>query len=125
VGLVLAWPIFDGTVSGREDAQRAREDQKREELRATEYANAADIRRAYVEIETARSQLASLDRATTAARQNYDQASAQFAAGLGNAVDVAQASLLVVDAETGLAVATFQLARARAQLGRLLAEDSR
>lgn len=125
VGLVLAWPIFDGTVSGREDAQRAREEQKREELRATEYANAADIRRAYVELDTTRSQLGSLERAVTAARANYDQAAAQFASGLGNAVDVAQASLLVVDAESGLAVATFQLARARAQLGRLLAEDSR
>jgi len=125
VGLVLSWPIFDGNVSGREDAQRAREELKREELRAIEYTNAADIRRAYVELDTVRSALSSLERAVVSAKVNYDQVAAQFAAGLGNAVDVAQASLLVVEAETNLASATFQLARARAQLGRLLAEDSR
>lgn len=124
IGLVLSWPIFDGTVSGRVDAQRAREELKREELRATEYANSVDIRRAYVEIETSRSTLASFERAVASAKENYDQTAAQFAAGLGNAVDVAAASLLVVDAETNLAVATFQLARSRAQLGRLLAEES-
>jgi len=125
IGLVLSWPIFDGTVSGREDAQRAREELKREELRATEYANTADVRRAYVELDTSRATLASLERAVKSAKENYDQVAAQFAAGLGNAVDVAAASLLVVDSESNLAVATFQLARARAQLGRLLAEDSR
>ena len=125
VGLVLSWPIFDGAVSGREDAQRAREELKREELRATEYVFTTEVRRAYVELDTSRSALASLDRAVSSAKQNYDQVAAQFAVGLGNAVDVAQASLLVVDAETNLAAATFQLARARAQLGRLLAEDSR
>ena len=123
VGLVLSWPIFDGVTSGREEAQRAREDLKRTELVVTERLEMAALRRAYLEVETARGALASLDRAITSARESYAQAEAGFAAGMTSNVDVASASLLVIDAESNQAVAAFQLARARAQLGRLLAEE--
>ncbi len=123
VGLVLSWPIFDGVSSGREEAQRAREDLKRTELVVTERLEMAALRRAYLEVETARGALASLDRAIRSARESYAQAEAGFAAGMTSNVDVASASLLVIDAESNQAVAAFQLARARAQLGRLLAEE--
>ncbi len=125
VGLVLSWPIFDGVTSGREEAQRGREEQKRAELVVTERFEIAALRRAYLEVDTARSALGALERAISSARESYAQAEAGFAAGMTSNVDVAGASLLVIDAESSQAVAAFQLARARAQLGRLLAEEPR
>jgi outer membrane protein len=58
----------------------------------------------------------------TAARANYDQADARFRAGIGNAVELADAESVRTEAEIQLALGQFELARARASFGRAIAE---
>jgi len=63
-----------------------------------------------------------LRRSLDAAVANYAQADARFRSGLGNAVELADAEALRTDAEIQLALGSFELARARAALGRAIAE---
>ena len=122
VGLVFSWPIFDGTVSAREDASRAREQVRREEIASVRLAQIATIRQAYVIVEVARTALPGFERAVEAARANYAQADARFRAGLGTSVELADAEALRTDAEIQLAIGRFELARSRAAFGRAIAE---
>lgn len=122
VGLVLSWPIFDGTVAARQDASRAREQVRREEIAVVRLAQVAAIRQAYVGVEVARTALPALVRGVDAARANYAQADARFRAGMGTSIELADAELLRTDAEIQLAVGQFEVARARAAFGRAVAE---
>ena len=63
-----------------------------------------------------------LHHAVQAGVANYDQADARFSGGLGNAVELADAEEVRTQAEIQLALGTFDLARARATLGRIVAE---
>jgi outer membrane protein TolC len=121
-GLVISWPIFDGTVNARERAARAREDVARDEIDAARLRAVMDVRRTYVQVDVARAALPSLQRAVDAARANYAQAEARFRAGLGTSVELADAEALRTDSEIQLAVGVFDLARARAAFGRAIAE---
>jgi outer membrane protein len=66
--------------------------------------------------------LPGLERAKDAAIANYEQADARFKAGLGTAVELADAEALRTDGEINLELGKFDLARARAQLERVIAE---
>lgn len=122
IGLVLNFPLFDGTVSARQDAARARERVRAEELVAATERELAAIRAAYVAADVARSALPRLASAVDAARSNYAQAEARFDAGLGTSVELADAEAIRTDAEIQFALGQFELARARAQFGRTIAE---
>ena len=124
VGVVLSWPLFDGTVNARQRASRAREQVRREELADAQHESAAAVRIAYGSVQVAREALPGLQHAVDAARANYAQADARFRSGLGTSVELADAEALRTDAEIQLALGQFQLARARAILGRAIAEDS-
>ena len=121
-GLVLSWPLFDGVVIARKNASRAEEQVLREELSATREHEVADIERAYLALEQARATLPALQRSVDGAVANYAQAEARFSAGLGNQVELADADSLRAQAEVQLALGTFELARARANFGRAIAE---
>ncbi|WP_394837143.1 TolC family protein [Pendulispora rubella] len=123
-GIVLRWPLFDGTVHAREAVSRAREQVRREELADARHDEAAAVRTAYGSVQVARDALPGLQRAVDASRANYAQAEARFRSGLGTSVELADAEALRTDAEIQLALGQFQLARARAVLGRAIAEDS-
>jgi len=122
VGVVFSWSLFDGTVTARKDASRAREQVRREELTLARHDEAAAVRVAYGSVEVARTALPSLQRSVEAARANYAQAEARFRSGLGTSVELADAEALRTDAEIQLALGQFQLARARAVFGRSVAE---
>ena len=124
VGLILRWPLFDGIVNARQRASSAREHTLQSELEAVVQQEVSEIQRAYVAAEVARAALASLARSVEAARANYAQAEARFKAGLGTALELADAEYLRTDAEIQLAGGQFELSRARAVLGKLLAEES-
>jgi outer membrane protein TolC len=124
VGLVFSWPIYDGTVLARKAAAQAREEVRKEELASIKQEDFANVRRAYVQAEVARDALPSLERAVDAARANYAQADARFRAGLGTSVELADAEALRTDAEIQLAIGRFEQARARASLGRAIAEGN-
>jgi outer membrane protein TolC len=121
-GLVLSWPLFDGTIAAQQDAARAEEQVRRDEIDVTREQEVARVRQAYVQVGVARSALVALDNAVIAARANYDQADARFKAGIGNAVELADAEAVRTDAEVQRALGQFELAQARATFGRAIAE---
>jgi outer membrane protein len=122
VGVVLSWPLFEGTIAARRDAARSEEQVRRDEIDVAREENVAAVRETYVEVQVARSALVALDNAVVAARANYDQADARFRAGIGNAVELADAEAVRTDAEIQLALGEFELARARSAFGRAIAE---
>ena len=124
VGLVFSWPLFDPTVNARVDASRARETVRREELAVVRQQEIAAIRQAYASVSVARAALPGLGRAADAARANYAQADARFKAGLGTAVELADAESLRTEAEVQLVLGEFQLARTRATFGRAIIEGA-
>jgi outer membrane protein TolC len=122
VGLVLTWPLFDGVVNARENASRAQEQVRREEIDLVHQEEVAAVREAYVAVDVARDALPRLEGAVQAARANYDQADARFRAGLGTSVELADAEAVRTNADIQLALGQFELARARAAFGRAIAE---
>jgi outer membrane protein len=122
VGILLNWPLFDGTIAARRDAARTEEEVRRDEIDIDREQEVARVRKTYVEVQVARSTLTALEHAVVAARANYDQADARFRAGLGTAVELADAEAVRTDAEIELALGQFELARARAAFGRAIAE---
>jgi outer membrane protein TolC len=121
-GLVLSWPIYDGTVRARAEASRRREDVARAEVDVARKDDVAAIEQAYVSFEVARSALLALQRTLDAAAANLAQADARFKSGLGTSVELADAEALRTQGEIDLAVGRFQVARARAALSRAIAE---
>lgn len=121
-GLVFSWPLFDGTNDARVTAAHARETVARDEVTVAKQEIVAEVERAYVGVQVAREALPGLQHAVAAAIANYAQADARFKAGLGTSVELADAESLRTDAEIALARGVFDLARARAVLGRAIAE---
>ena len=122
VGLVLSWPLFDGTIDARRAASRSQEQVRREEIDVARQSLVATIQQAYVQVDVARAALPGLQRAVDAAIANYAQADARFKAGLGTSVELADAEALRVSTEIDLAMGTFDLAKTRAAFGRAIAE---
>jgi outer membrane protein TolC len=121
--LVLSWPLFDRGISARADVSRADEAARREDARAVTQRLTATVQQALVNAETARDAVPVLRRSFDAAVANYAQADARFRGGLGNAVELSDAEGLRAEAEIALALGAFDYARARASLGRAMAEQ--
>ena len=122
VGIVLSWPLFEGSVWARGEASREREAVRREEAALVRQELVARVERTYVGVTIAREALPRLEASVNAARANYAQADARFKAGLGTSVELADAEALRADAEIQLALGQFELARSRAAFGRAIAE---
>jgi outer membrane protein TolC len=123
-GLVLRWPLYDPVVRARARSASAREEVATSALSLVRQQEAAALQNAYVRFEVARVSLTSLERATEAARANYAQADARFRAGLGTAIELADAESVRTNAEIQFAIGQFDLSRTRAVIARLLAEES-
>jgi outer membrane protein TolC len=122
LGVVLRIPLYDGTIQARRAASRVREDMRAAEVDVVKQRQQAEIQQAFVRVNVAGSALVGLQRAVEAARANYAQADARFKAGLGTSVELADAEAVRADAEIQLALGRFDVARARAMFGRLIAE---
>jgi outer membrane protein len=122
IGLVLRWPLYDPLVARRRDAAAAHAEAARADVATLSQQEAAAVEQAYVSLEVAGKALTSLAQAVEAARANYAQAEARFKAGLGISLELADAEALRTDAEIQLAVGEFDTLRARAVIGRLIAE---
>jgi outer membrane protein len=122
VGVIVSWPLFDGTIAARRDAAQASEQVRRDEVDAAREQIVATVRKTFIQVQVARSALVALENAVIAARANYEQADARFRAGIGNAVELADAEAVRTDAEIQLALGQFELARTRAAFGRAIAE---
>jgi outer membrane protein TolC len=121
-GLVLTWPLFDATARARTDRARVEADVARADTEVMRQRVLSAVEEAYLDVEAARGALPVLRHSVEAAVANYEQANARFDAGMSNAVELADAEELRTDAEIQLALGTFELARTRATLGRLMAE---
>jgi outer membrane protein TolC len=124
VGLVVRWPLYDPVSGARGRASAARERVLQSDQAAIAQQEVAAIQRAYLATQVAHDALVGLQRSVEAAQANYAQAEARWKAGLGTALELADAEYLRTDAEIQLAGGQFELSRARAVLGKLLAEDS-
>jgi outer membrane protein len=122
VGVVLVWPLFDAASLARAHASRAREQQRSAELAAAHLRLRTAGREAAETLRVASEALPALERAAQAATANHAQAEARFKAGLGNAVELADAEALRLQGEIELAIGRFEQARARARLSRALSE---
>jgi outer membrane protein len=124
-GLLLTWPLFDGVVVARRDAAAAEEQVRRDEIDAARLQVQAEATQAFEQFQVARSAVLVLQNGVVAARANWEQADARFRAGIGNAVELADAEALRTNAEIQLALGRFDVARARASFGRAIAEGLR
>lgn len=122
VAIVLSWPLFDGSLWARAHASEQLEGVRREEAAVIQQQLVAQLDTAYVAVVVAREALPHFQASVEAARANYAQADARFRSGLATAVELADAASLWVEAETGKALAEFDLARSRAVFGRAIAE---
>lgn len=122
VGVLLTWPLFDGTIAARRDAAKSEEQVRHDEIDVMRLQEVAAVNESYVQVQVARAALVGLENTVIAAKANYDQADARFRAGIGNAVELADAEAVRTDAEIQLALGQFELARARAAFGRAIAE---
>ncbi len=122
VGVILSWPLFDGVIDARQSAARATEQVRHDEIDVSREQTVAVVRRAFAQVQVARSAIAALQNQVLAARANYDQADARFRSGIGNAVELADAEAVRTDADIQLAIGQFELARDRAAFGRTIAE---
>jgi|GEM_PF-567273 len=122
VGLVLTWTVFDGTVLARRSASLAREEAVRADVESARLAVTLGSERAYLDLDAALKAVPGLTEAVAAARANQAQADARYRAGLGNVVELADAEGLLTNSELDLAIGKFAVARARAALGRVMAD---
>jgi len=122
VGAIFSWPLFDPVVNARAQSSRASEEARRQELYQARFDQVSRIRQAYVAVVVAREALPALEQARDAARANWAQADARFRAGLGTAVELADAEAVLADAEINIALGVFEVARTRAIFGRTIAE---
>ena len=122
VGVILSWPLFDGVIDARQDAARSIEQVRHDEIDISRERVVARVRTTFAQVEVSRQAIAALQNQVVAARANYDQADARFRAGIGNAVELADAEAVRTDADIQLAIGQFDLARDRAAFGRAIAE---
>jgi outer membrane protein TolC len=124
LGLVVRWPLYDPVIAARGRASAMREQAFQSDIATAAQQEVSAIQRAYLTTQVAHDALVGLQRSVEAAQANYAQAEARWKAGLGTALELADAEYLRTDAEIQLAGGQFELSRARAVLGKLLAEDS-
>jgi outer membrane protein len=122
VGLILSWTLFDGVTVASRKASQVAEGARKEEIALYREREVAAVTQGYVRVSVARDAVPALRGAVRGALANYAQADARFQAGLGNAVELADAEALRTDAEVQLAIGLFDVARARAIFGRAIAE---
>jgi outer membrane protein len=122
LGAVLSWPLFDGVINAREDAARSAEQVRHDDVEVMREETVALVRRTFTQVQVSRSAITALQNQVLAARANYDQADARFRAGIGNAVELADADAVRINADIQLAIGQFDLARDRAAFGRAIAE---
>jgi outer membrane protein len=120
--LILSWTLFDGVTLAERNASQAEEAVRKDEVALYKQREVAAIEAAYVQVSVANAALPALKSAVTGAVANYAQADARFRAGLGNAVELADAEALRTDADVHFALGLFEATRARAVFGRAIAE---
>lgn len=123
-GVVLQWSLFDAVTLARRAAAQARERVAGVQVDLVRQNVLLQVQQAYLELEAAQKAIPALLAALDAARANHAQAEARFRAGLGTLIDLTDAEEILTGAQVELAVGRFAVARARARLGRAIAQGA-
>jgi outer membrane protein TolC len=124
VGVLLTWSLFDGTVTAQRDASETEENVRHAQVDFARQGEITEVRDALVHASVADKALPGLQRTADAARANEEEAEERFRAGLGTAVELADAEELRTNAEIQLALGRFEQVRTRAVLDRATASES-
>jgi outer membrane protein TolC len=118
--IVLEWNLFDASVYARRAVARAGEVEAEADLEVARSSVAIAVERAWLDLEAALATVPGLVESAAAAEANQAQADARFRAGLGTAVDLADAESLLIRSQVELAIGRFAALRARATLARAI-----
>jgi outer membrane protein len=122
--VVFTWPLIEPTWDRRAEASRERELAASSEADLALRTQRSIITGAYHEAVVAVDALGALARGADAARANWEQAERRFGVGLGTSTELADAQAIRTEAEIQLAIARFQMARARVALERAAADGA-
>src|SRR5205085_890703 len=101
VGISGTWHVFDGfATKGRLQATRARHDAAVQALEATRRAIASEVRTVFFDLEQADRVLEADTKKVETAEDSFQNAKANFAAGLGTQLDILQATSDVTRTQT-------------------------
>jgi outer membrane protein len=113
VGITAAFPVFDFfSLRSRKQIESANQENSKAEYDKTMQQLTAQLQRAQIAITTARQIADNTGVELKSAQANETQAAARYRASLANAIEVAEAQHLLVQAETDDAVAKVGLWRA-------------
>ncbi|HET7540933.1 MAG TPA: TolC family protein [Polyangiaceae bacterium] len=122
-GIVFNWPFFEPVTQARVRALRAREHALSDDVEVARQRAFSRVRQAYEAMALADASLAALEKSEQAARANHEQAEGRFRAGLGTALELADAETLRLNAEVERVIGRFQAATARAELERAIGSN--
>jgi outer membrane protein TolC len=113
VGLSFAWPVFDAGLRGAERAERTAELRGEElELELALRDVDRELRSAGVQLTTEQASLREAGAALSAARRNTDETSALYREGLASALELADATQRLFEAEVAEVTARYRMALA-------------
>lgn len=111
VGLSFAWPVFDAGVRGAERAERTAQLRGEElELELAMRDVERDLRSAGVQLATEQAALREAAAALNAARRNLDETNALYREGLASALELADATQRLFEAEVAEVTARYRMA---------------
>lgn len=111
VGLTFAWPVFDAGIRGAERAQRTAELRGRElELQASLRQVERELRSAGVQLTTEQAALREATAALEAARRNLHETTVLYREGLASALELADATQRLFEAEVAQVTARYRMA---------------
>ena len=111
VGLSFAWPVFDAGVRGADRAERTaqlRGEELQLELQLRDVER--QLRSAAVQVTTEQAALTQATAATLAARRNAEETGVLYREGLASALELADATQQLFDAEVAEATARYRMA---------------
>ncbi len=113
VGVALAWPVFDGGVRGAERREREAIVRGAElELEASLRGVERELQSAEVRLTTEQAALREATAAVRAARKNAEETQILYREGLASALELADATQRLFEADVAEATATYRMALA-------------
>lgn len=111
--VLMGWNLFDGGERTAERAERLANFRSAElQASAVERGIETEIRTALVDLESQRASYDAASTATTAARRNLEETTELYRQGLAGALQVADATTQLFEAEVAEARARYEIARA-------------
>jgi outer membrane protein TolC len=121
IALTLSWPVFDGfRTKANIDLAQAQQRLAELELQQTREAVTIEVARARAELRRVRALFLAQQQNAAEAREAFDLATLRFARGLSTQLEVSDAQLALLTAQTNQARTTHDLYLAGAELARSL-----